>query len=154
MRKIAGLGVVLLMSIAVSGCVSTARKQNSLESQELRNQVSLLEAKVQEKDREIEALRESLSHASEERASNFPLAGGTDGSSEKTVTAALNEHPSIKQIQKALLNAGYDIGSVDGKMGKKTREAVKSFQKAHNLKIDGKVGSKTWGLLKEYLYKN
>ncbi|MDD5668692.1 MAG: peptidoglycan-binding protein [Candidatus Omnitrophica bacterium] len=152
MRKILSVGVVLLMSIAVSGCVSAARKQSSLESQELRNQISLLEAKVQEKDREIEALRESLSHASEEKASNFSLTGGTDG--EKTVTAAINEHPSIKQIQKALINAGYDIGSVDGKMGKKTREAVKSFQKAHNLKTDGKVGSKTWGLLKEYLYKN
>jgi peptidoglycan hydrolase-like protein with peptidoglycan-binding domain len=52
-----------------------------------------------------------------------------------------------------LKNAGYDPGAIDGKLGKKTREAVKAFQTANNLKVDGKVGSQTWGMLKEYLSK-
>jgi peptidoglycan hydrolase-like protein with peptidoglycan-binding domain len=38
-------------------------------------------------------------------------------------------------------------------MGKGTRDAIKAFQKAHNLAADGKVGSQTWNLLKEYLYQ-
>ncbi|MFZ2937989.1 MAG: peptidoglycan-binding domain-containing protein, partial [Candidatus Omnitrophota bacterium] len=34
-----------------------------------------------------------------------------------------------------------------------TKDAIKAFQQANNLTVDGKVGKKTWDLLKEYLYK-
>ncbi|MBM3243656.1 MAG: peptidoglycan-binding protein, partial [Candidatus Omnitrophica bacterium] len=55
--------------------------------------------------------------------------------------------PSAKDIQLALINAGYNPGKVDGRIGKQTIEAIKSFQKAHNLVADGKVGKKTWAVL-------
>jgi peptidoglycan hydrolase-like protein with peptidoglycan-binding domain len=38
-------------------------------------------------------------------------------------------------------------------MGRQTREAIKAFQRAHNLAADGKVGKQTWALLKDYLYQ-
>jgi carboxyl-terminal processing protease len=53
----------------------------------------------------------------------------------------------------ALKNAGYDPGKIDGKMGKQSSEAIKAFQKANNLPVDGKVGKKTWSLLRDYLNK-
>jgi len=56
-----------------------------------------------------------------------------------------------KQIQLALKNAGYYAYSVDGKIGKRSVEAIKQFQKDHDLKADGIVGSKTWYELKYYL---
>lgn len=37
----------------------------------------------------------------------------------------------------------------DGKFGVLTEEAVKAFQKANGLKVDGIVGEKTWGALTE-----
>ena len=43
--------------------------------------------------------------------------------------------------------------TVDGKMGPKTKQAVKDFQKANNLKVDGVVGKKTWAKLESYLNK-
>lgn len=56
-----------------------------------------------------------------------------------------------KQIQLALKNAGFDAGPIDGKIGKKTRRAIREFQKAKGLKPDGIVGSKTWQELEKCL---
>ncbi|MFH1440904.1 MAG: peptidoglycan-binding domain-containing protein [Candidatus Omnitrophota bacterium] len=59
--------------------------------------------------------------------------------------------PSIRNIQTALKNAGCYTGKVDGKSGPLTKKAIKDFQKTANLKIDGKVGPKTWDVLSKYL---
>ncbi len=56
-----------------------------------------------------------------------------------------------KNIQKALQAAGYDIGSIDGKIGAKTREAIMAFQKSNGLNSDGIVGGTTWEKLKTRL---
>jgi peptidoglycan hydrolase-like protein with peptidoglycan-binding domain len=56
-----------------------------------------------------------------------------------------------KDIQRALKNAGFDPGTIDGKLGPKTKQAILDFQKAKNLKADGKVGPKTWSELEKYL---
>ena len=56
-----------------------------------------------------------------------------------------------EQIQAALKAAGFDPGKIDGKMGEKTKIAIRAFQKTHDLKIDGKIGRNTWALLKRYL---
>ena len=60
------------------------------------------------------------------------------------------ELPSIS-IQQALKNAGYYKGSLDGKIGSTTKQAVKSFQNDHGLTSDGVVGRQTWSKLKVYL---
>ncbi len=56
-----------------------------------------------------------------------------------------------EKVQAALKNAGYYTGAVDGKIGSKTREAIKGFQTANGLKADGVVGPGTWEKLKKYL---
>jgi len=58
---------------------------------------------------------------------------------------------SPRQIQKALKNAGYYQGSIDGKIGPKTKEAILKFQRAKGLKADGVVGKKTSAALNKYL---
>ena len=59
--------------------------------------------------------------------------------------------PAEKEIQQALKNAGFYDGEIDGKIGPKTKKAVEDFQAKNNLKVDGKVGSKTWEKLREHL---
>ena len=59
--------------------------------------------------------------------------------------------PTTKEIQHALKNAGFDPGAVDGKMGPRTQQAIKEFQRAKDLKVDGKVGAKTWIELGKHL---
>lgn len=58
---------------------------------------------------------------------------------------------SPKKIQTALKNAGYYTGAIDGKIGHKTRAAIKKFQTVNNLKADGVVGKKTTAALSTYL---
>ena len=59
----------------------------------------------------------------------------------------------IKKIQEALQAAGYNPGPADGKMGRMTQKAIRDFQEAQGLSVDGKVGPKTWSKLEAYLQK-
>jgi peptidoglycan hydrolase-like protein with peptidoglycan-binding domain len=43
----------------------------------------------------------------------------------------------IKQIQKALQNAGHDPKYIDGVMGWRTTEAIKAYQKEKGLAVGG-----------------
>ena len=52
-----------------------------------------------------------------------------------------------KAIQAALLTWGYDCGKIDGVYGKYTEQAVKGFQKAHDLAADCIVGPQTFNVL-------
>lgn len=47
------------------------------------------------------------------------------------------------EIQRRLAELGYAPGSLDGKEGPKTTEAIKQFQRARNLVADGEAGPKT-----------
>lgn len=54
---------------------------------------------------------------------------------------------AVKKLQRILNLAGFDSGTVDGIFGKNTTKAVKEFQAAHDLKVDGIVGGRTWSVL-------
>ena len=70
-----------------------------------------------------------------------------------TSTAEAFVKPSVQEIQQALKNADLYEGNIDGISGPKTKKAIKDFQAQNNLVVDGRVGPKTWAVLKEYLNK-
>ncbi len=53
----------------------------------------------------------------------------------------------VRKIQEKLKNLDYYYGPVDGEFGGGTDAAVRSFQKAKGLKVDGRVGPMTWKVL-------
>lgn len=55
----------------------------------------------------------------------------------------------VKDLQNALISAGYDVGSTgaDGVFGNNTLAAVKQYQKDNGLTVDGIAGKNTQGLL-------
>ncbi|MBI4227930.1 MAG: peptidoglycan-binding protein [Candidatus Omnitrophica bacterium] len=68
------------------------------------------------------------------------------------MTALPSDGPTrVKTIQQALQAAGYSPGAVDGRMGRQTQKAIREFQEAHGLGVDGKVGPRTWAKLGAYL---
>jgi peptidoglycan hydrolase-like protein with peptidoglycan-binding domain/predicted small secreted protein len=135
-----------VMAVLLSGCATMGGSgQKDMEIQKMRNQISVMNSQLQAKDEEIAGLRSDAGRAQEEMvtSSNDSAASGED--------REVKSRPTIKQIQKALKNSGHYSGSVDGHYGKQTKEAVKDFQKANNLKPDGKVGKKTWRALRKQL---
>ena len=72
-------------------------------------------------------------------------------SSSASPSANAVSKPAKKQIQQALKNAGFYKGSIDGKLGPKTRDAIREFQRANGLKSDGVAGANTWAKLSPYL---
>lgn len=50
---------------------------------------------------------------------------------------------TVKWLQEMLLAAGHELGKADGIFGKKTELAVRAFQRASGLVVDGIAGKKT-----------
>lgn len=136
----------------LAGC-ATARKEAAGDPTQVR--ISQLEEQLQQKDEEINDLKdqvESLSEDMKKKDSSSKRSGGSeafDPSYKKDAILRVDVNPD--QVQLALKNAGYYNGPVDGKIGEKTKKAVAEFQKAHNLNADGVIGRKTWNVLKTYL---
>jgi peptidoglycan hydrolase-like protein with peptidoglycan-binding domain len=56
---------------------------------------------------------------------------------------------AVKRLQRTVANLGYDPGPVDGIFGRQTEEALRQFQAANALVVDGIAGRETWAALGE-----
>ena len=146
---------VILMAGLLSGCATTSsRSGGSLEIK-----VAQLERRLSDSDIEIQELKYEVS-----RLNNQISAGGSHGdvssgskkerqdSGDKVIEeGSIRVSAAPEDVQKALQKAGYYDGAVDGKIGRKTIDAIKNFQKEHDLKVDGVIGAKTWQAMRGYL---
>lgn len=126
--------------LTVTGCATTRPKP----AQDPNAQIASMQAQLQAKDQEIQDLRYQLDSRQQALSNNF-----ASGSSDKKNILRVSGVTPV-ELQKALLRAGYDPGPLDGRIGKKTRAAVKSFQRKNGLTSDGVVGEKTWAALRSY----
>lgn len=117
--------------ICLAGCAST----RSGSSASLESRVQALESKV------------GMLETDTTSTGSTSMSSG----SEMTDSSVSAETMTKKQIQKALKNAGYYDGVIDGKIGPKTRTAIMEFQKNMDLKADGIVGRNTKEKLLKYL---
>lgn len=67
----------------------------------------------------------------------------TDNALKKVALKNYCENDLVKFIQQRLVDFGYNVGGVDGKFGGNTEKAVRKFQQAKGLAIDGIVGFNT-----------
>jgi peptidoglycan hydrolase-like protein with peptidoglycan-binding domain len=51
---------------------------------------------------------------------------------------------AVADLQRQLKAAGFNSGPIDGKFGPQTQAAVRKYQAAHGLVVDGGVGEQTW----------
>lgn len=63
----------------------------------------------------------------------------------------VGEELNVKLIQNVLKKAGCSPGKADGHLGSQTMTALRTFQKSHGVKSDGKIGFKTLSKLAAYL---
>jgi peptidoglycan hydrolase-like protein with peptidoglycan-binding domain len=62
---------------------------------------------------------------------------------EPVLTKGSND-PAVRDLQEALKALGHDPGPIDGVFGAGTERAVRSFQQAKGIAVDGIVGRVTW----------
>lgn len=129
------LGCLLVFLLA--GCASTGRSRKDMEMQELQARVQELSWQVEEKDAEIALLKKQVK--------NRDLVKEVKRSIRKSYKS------TPRNIQRALKGGGYYDGPIDGKIGKRTRRAIRKFQSSKGLQVDGVVGRKTWKKLQQYL---
>jgi peptidoglycan hydrolase-like protein with peptidoglycan-binding domain len=58
------------------------------------------------------------------------------------------ESDPVAAAQRALNTRGYDAGQVDGRMGPRTRKAVRAFQEAEGLEVTGRLDEPTMARLR------
>ena len=150
MRLRSLVGLVGVLSLV--GCATT---RSSMPEDQLQMSLGEMESQLEQKDQEISELKDQVKALSEEvkKREASPLSKAVlskeEGPSKKE--GIIRVDVSVDQVQLALKNAGYYSGSVDGKLGEKTKQAIAEFQKAHQLNPDGIVGRKTWEQLKTYV---
>ncbi len=135
--------LALFVVVALSGC-ATAQKKRQEELQGIKTKVDTIESRLEGIEaRQVEAERLSAEQAQMEEMRAEKMA--STNISVRHGSAKSKEH--TKEIQAALKNAGFYSGIIDGVKGRKTRKAIREFQKANGLISDGVVGKKTWELL-------
>lgn len=145
---------LMVIAPAVSGCVGQPFGQTM---HQMRSDINLLDQRVGQLE------RAGLGQASQPTAVPWstepqvaPVAPATAGSPDaggatREAPPAPMLKPTKREIQQALKGAGFYQGGVDGKIGPQTREAIKEFQRANGLRVDGVVGRQTWERLAPYL---
>ena len=147
-----GVRVVMCVAVAsiLGGCASGRSQQDMAR---LQSQLSLIDDRVTQLERvgiSGSAPFASLSAPSSEGVTSGTTVAASSSSSSHVAVKVAAKKGSTKEIQQALKNAGFYQGSVDGKLGPATKEAVKEFQRVHGLKDDGIVGKQTWAKLNAY----
>lgn len=138
MKRLLGFVVVVLMLLALSSC---GKKQEVEELQPitletLNSSTGTVQPAVDVKAQEIKALTAVPATQIKEGLPVLPQGP---------------YKPTNIEIQTALKNAGFYTGNIDGKIGPKSKKAIEDFQSANGLKVDGKVGTKTWEALGKHL---
>lgn len=72
-----------------------------------------------------------------------PASGGNTASTSYSTLQYGSSGDSVRTLQTALNSLGYSCGSADGKFGTATYNAVRAFQRAKGLMVDGKAGTAT-----------
>ena len=144
---------LLVTAMCLGGCAAGPYGKNFAR---LQSQVGMLDERVAQLERASGVSGGPLSAAS---SSETPVAEestpaqaerGPAGKEAPAANTASSLKPSTREVQQALKNAGFYQGSLDGKMGPSTRDAVKEFQRVHGLSDDGVVGKRTWAKLRGF----
>ena len=149
MNRKMSLLIVLSILILATGCVSN--KRHNREINNLQTQMNSLGGEVARLDSQVQTSKPFGGIFSPQPAQPAPTQKGAS-----YVSSAMYRTPSgfeiaAADIQRALKGAGYFNDEVDGKIGPKTRDAIRAFQRDNGLKADGICGKKTWDLLKTHL---
>tara|TARA_Y100001936_G_C16031935_1_gene646093 strand:- start:112 stop:666 length:555 start_codon:yes stop_codon:yes gene_type:complete len=128
---------LLITSLGVTSCASDEEKREK--EQRMEETVEAEQERMEEFGDEMEEEVAQAEENIEDSAQQMQ-----DDMSDKPWADQRISLDRAKEVQEALKNNGYQIGSVDGLIGPKTMEGLKSFQEQHeNLTASGELNQET-----------
>jgi len=154
--KLRSLTLLLVIGAAFSfvGCAGNKKLEKDVEA--LRMQVNTLSSDVSQLDaqqKELEAKGQADTTSAvgsfDDSSASAPVSikGGSGANVYRTPSGFTIQTTSL---QRALKNAGYYKGPVDGKAGAGTKDAIRRFQADNGLTADGVAGRQTWAKLQAH----
>jgi peptidoglycan hydrolase-like protein with peptidoglycan-binding domain len=145
---VVSVSALAIVSIALFGCKAKVETP----SEETKVEATATDAAPQS-DVMLSAQQAVVEPASSVATETIPPTATVQEAKTKASSMVVPATDRNKDVQTALKNAGFYTGSIDGKIGPKTKSAIQEFQKAKGLKVDGKIGPKTWAEMEKYLLK-
>ncbi|KJJ83456.1 secreted protein containing Peptidoglycan binding-like domain protein [Candidatus Omnitrophus magneticus] len=145
-----GLLIFAIAALLFSGCATTHKGKGTQDIEELSTRVESLEQKVNDNSEELQIVKEKVDYGTDVNFKSGSSSYSDNYSKKVSSTGYSKSKYPAKSVQSALKAAGFYDGPVDGKLGPKTKEAIKAFQQANGLTADGVIGKRTWAKLKEY----
>lgn len=162
--------LMCIVAVGLAGCATSAPRRPT-EVNNLQFKIAQMERKLNESEQQMQEMRYEIERMSleSENSSSYnsksynsstrieepifieDIKGNSSAKSSTSDDQIIRVSASPQSVQKALKNAGYYSGAIDGKLGKGSQKAIKEFQSDHSLKPDGVVGRKTWDKLASYL---
>lgn len=150
--------LLVALTLMLAGC-ATGRKLQDIETKvgvldgrvsNLEQRQGIVESQTGESRESVGYLKGRVENINQPQATTVVVsAKGGEGVPSNVPAGKMSK----KDIQKALKNANFYDGPIDGAIGKKTKRAIKEFQKSVGLKPDGVVGKETMEKLAVYLNK-
>lgn len=137
------LGILVL----TTGCTTKKRHQRDVTN--LQGQIGALQSEIARLDQSLKDTETALKTVQEKGTTGGTSVLGqlTEGATYRTPSGF--ELPAAA-IQRALKGAGYYQGTIDGKVGSRTKQALRDFQRDNGLAADGVCGRQTWARLKSF----
>jgi len=147
--------LVACAALVFTGCAGNKKLEKDIEAlrmqvNTLASDVSQLDAQQKELEQAVKAPAEGMGVGVAEGMMTEPAVGIKGGSGANVYRTPSGFTIQTTMLQRALKNAGYYTGPIDGKTGSGTREAIRRFQEDNGLTADGVCGRQTWAKLKSH----
>ncbi len=151
-REAATLCAVLALAVAGSwGCArGISRSEFSRLQSHVVNQTTMLESLMNQQGETAAQVGQVAQGSRYLEGEMAYLKSQVAGGGRTSGAGQVSRQPSVRDIQRALKQAGFYQGNLDGKVGPLTKEAIVEFQRANGLKLDGVVGRQTWSKLAQH----
>jgi peptidoglycan hydrolase-like protein with peptidoglycan-binding domain len=117
----------------------------------LSSDISQIDAQQKELEQAVKGTGEAPADGSFEESAVSASSGAIKGGSGSNVYRTPSGFTiQTTTLQRALKNAGYYTGPIDGRAGSGTKDAIRRFQADNGLEADGVAGRQTWAKLQAH----